>query len=250
MAGKIVIIFDFDRTLIEDDSDRWVFTRMDLTQLFRDLRPTLPWNSLMDRLLEEMHVLGKSIDDIADCLRGMPLHPSVVSVIKQAHALGCDLKVASDSNQFYIRTILEHYGIYSCFSEIITNPAVVDKGRLRIFPYHGSAAPHGCDLCPSNLCKGRVIEQIQVSLSESESKRLIYVGDGGNDFCPTLKLAAGDFVLPRKDFPLLSRISKNSNLVKAKVCEWNSSEDLAKILGKLIECMSNEDKISSSTTQL
>lgn len=43
---------------------------------------------VQDRLLEEMHVLGKSIDDIADCLRGMPLHPSVVSVIKQAHALG------------------------------------------------------------------------------------------------------------------------------------------------------------------
>lgn len=65
----------------------------------------------------------------------------------------CDLKVASDSNQFYIKTILEHYEIYGCFSEIITNPAVVDKGRLRIFPYHGSSAPHGCDLCPSNLCK-------------------------------------------------------------------------------------------------
>ncbi|KAH6818290.1 Pyridoxal phosphate phosphatase-related protein [Perilla frutescens var. frutescens] len=250
MAGKIVIIFDFDRSLIEDDSDRWVLTKLGLTQLFRDLRPTLPWNSLMDRLLEELHSRGKSVDDIAECLKGMPLHPNVVSVVKFAHALGCDLKVASDSNQFYIRTILEHYDIYGCFSEIISNPAVVDNGRLRIFPYHGEAAPHGCNLCPSNLCKGRVIEQIQVSLSESESKRLIYIGDGMNDFCPTLKLASGDYVLPRKDFPLLGRILKNTQLVKAKVCEWNDSEDLARILGKIIECLSNEDKISPSTTQL
>lgn len=71
-----------------------------------------------------------------------------------------------------------------------------------------------------------------------------------NDFCPTLKLAAGDFVFPRKDFPLLGRILKNTHLVKAKVCEWNDSEDLATILRKLIECVSNEDKISPSTTQL
>lgn len=134
--------------------------------------------------MEELHIRGKSVDDIAKCLKEMPLHPNVISVIKYAHALGyfiaillslfhfsfhelqmirwdicvcgafrCDLKVASDSNQFYIRTILEHNGIYSCFSEIITNPAVVDEGRLRIFPYHGAAAPHGCNLCPSNLCK-------------------------------------------------------------------------------------------------
>lgn len=244
-----MIVFDFDRTLIEDDSDRWVLTKMGLTQLFRDLRPTLPWNSLMDRLLEELHIRGKSVDDIAECLKEMPLHPNVVAVIKYAHALGCDLKVASDSNQFYIRTILEHNGIYSCFSEIITNPAVVDEGRLRIFPYHGAAAPHGCNLCPSNLCKGRLIEQIQVSLSESESKRLIYLGDGNNDFCPALKLAASDYVMPKKDFPLSERIMKNPQVVKAEVCLWNDSKDLARILGRLIDGLSNEDKISPLTTQ-
>lgn len=46
-GGKVVIIFDFDRTLIEDDSDRWVLTNMGLTQLFNHLRPTLAWTSLM-----------------------------------------------------------------------------------------------------------------------------------------------------------------------------------------------------------
>lgn len=67
----------------------------------------------------------------------------------------CDLKVLSDANQFFIETILKNHGIYDCFSDIITNPTFVDEqGRLRIFPYHGSAMPpHGCDLCPPNLCK-------------------------------------------------------------------------------------------------
>lgn len=35
-----VIIFDFDRTLIDDDSDRWVVENMGLTHLLNQLRPT------------------------------------------------------------------------------------------------------------------------------------------------------------------------------------------------------------------
>lgn len=46
MAGTMVI-FDFDRTIIDDDSDRWVVTEMGLTILFRELLGTMPWNSLM-----------------------------------------------------------------------------------------------------------------------------------------------------------------------------------------------------------
>lgn len=44
---RIVIIFDFDRTLIDGDSDRWVVTEMGLTEIFHQLRFTLPWNRLM-----------------------------------------------------------------------------------------------------------------------------------------------------------------------------------------------------------
>lgn len=228
MAEKTVIVFDFDRTLIDDDSDRWVMTNMGLTNLFLQLRRTLPWNSLMDKMLEELHIQGKTVNDIAQCLKGIHLHPHVISVIKSAHSLGCDLKVASDSNMFYIKTILEHHGIYHCFSEIVTNPILVDSGgRLRIFPCHDVASSHACNLCPPNLCKGRVIERIQ---SETGSKRLIYIGDGMNDFCPTLKLVAADCVMPRKNFPLWGHLSNNLELVKAKVCEWSDGEELAKIL--------------------
>lgn len=46
--AKIVILFDFDRTLIDGDSDNWVVTEMGLTEIFHQLRFTLPWNRLMD----------------------------------------------------------------------------------------------------------------------------------------------------------------------------------------------------------
>lgn len=56
---------------------------------------------------------------------------------------------------FFIEKILDHHGLLGCFSQISTNPSFVDdEGRLRIFPYHDlNTPPHGCHLCPPNLCK-------------------------------------------------------------------------------------------------
>ncbi|KAF3679775.1 Inorganic pyrophosphatase 3 [Capsicum annuum] len=170
----------------------------------------------VDRMMEELHSQGKTVEQIAECLKHVPLHPRTISAIESAHDLGCDLKIVSDANQFYIETILKHHRLDRCFSEIITNPTMVDgDGRLRIFPYHDMASFCGCNLCPPNLCKGLVIEKIRASRSEKEKSRFIYLGDGRGDYCPTLKLDRRDYVMPRKGFPLWDRLLSNPNLLKA-----------------------------------
>ena len=50
MANKnnnIVVVFDFDKTIIDVDSDNWVVDELGFTELFDQLLPTMPWNSLM-----------------------------------------------------------------------------------------------------------------------------------------------------------------------------------------------------------
>ncbi|KAH0743338.1 hypothetical protein KY290_031331 [Solanum tuberosum] len=196
---------------MDDDSDRWVVENMGLTHLFNQLRPTLPWNALMDRMMEELHSQGKTVEQIAECLKQVPLHPRTISAMQSAHDLGC-------------------------FSEVITNPTSVDgEGRFRIFPYHDMTSFHGCNLCPPNLCKGLVIEQIQASMSEKGKSRFIYLGDGRGDYCPTLKLDKGDHVMPRKGFPLWDRLLSDPNLLKADCHEWSNGEELESILLQLIE---------------
>ncbi|KAK7319907.1 hypothetical protein RJT34_04635 [Clitoria ternatea] len=236
MCGSVVVVWDFDRTIINDDSDRWVITQMGLTPLFNQLRHTMPWTSLMDRMMEELHSQGITANDIAHCLKTLPFHPSLISAIKSAHALGCDLRIISDANSFYIDTILEHHGLSGCFSQVNTNPAFVDKqGRLRITPFHHpTLSPHACPLCPPNMCKGLVIDQIRDSLPENQRRRFIYIGDGTGDYCPTLKLKEGDFVMPRKDYPLWNRICSDPKLVNAKVHGWSNGEELETTLSNLI----------------
>lgn len=91
MSGSVVVVvvFDFDRTIIDDDSDRWLVSEMGLTHLFTKLRSTFPaWTSLMDRMMKELHSQGITTNHIADCLKRASLHPPIIAAIKSAHALG------------------------------------------------------------------------------------------------------------------------------------------------------------------
>ncbi|XP_031257827.1 inorganic pyrophosphatase 2-like [Pistacia vera] len=251
MAG-IVVVFDFDKTIIDVDSDNWVVDGLGATELFNQLLPTMPWNSLMDRMMDELHAQGKTIEDVVEVLKRIPIHPRIVPTIKAARDLGCDLRIVSDANLFFIETILEHLGIRDCFSEINTNPGFVDEeGKLRISPYHDfTISAHGCNLCPPNMCKGLIIERIQASLAKDGSnKKIIYLGDGSGDYCPTLKLEERDHVMPRKNFPVWDLICRNPMLVKAEIHGWTDGEDLEKILLQLINSISAEES-NNNTAQM
>ena len=39
-------------------------------------------------MLMELHSQGKTIEDIAECLKKVPLNPRIISSIKSAHASG------------------------------------------------------------------------------------------------------------------------------------------------------------------
>ncbi|KAJ4909401.1 Inorganic pyrophosphatase 1 [Raphanus sativus] len=237
--NNIVVVFDFDKTIIDVDSDNWVVDGLGFTDLFNQLLPTMPWNTLMDRMMKELHDQGKTIEEIKEVLKTIPIHPRVVPAIKSAHALGCELRIVSDANMFFIETIVEHLGISEYFSEINSNPGFVDEhDTLRISPYHDfTNSSHGCShrTCPPNMCKGLIIERIQESLAKEGKKKMIYLGDGAGDYCPTLKLKSEDYAMPRKNFPVWDLISQNPMLVKSAIREWTDGESLERILIGTIE---------------
>lgn len=90
-----------------------------------------------------------------------------------------------------------------------------------------------------------MIDQIRASASESGRRRLIYLGDGSGDFCPSLKLRKEDFVMPRKDFPLSKRICSNKKLIKAHIHEWSNGEELERVLLHTINTISTKQSLSS-----
>lgn len=77
------------------------------------------------------------------------------------------------------------------------------------------------------------MERIRASVSAGGiKKKLIYVGDGTPDFCAGLKLEEGDYLIPRKNFPIWEVICTKPMLIKAKIHEWSNWEELAAVLFK------------------
>lgn len=251
--GAPLVVFDFDKTIVDCDTDNWVVDALGATRRFDELLRHLPWNHAIDAMLGELHAAGTTAEDIRASLRAAPLSPHVAAAIKAAHALGCELRVLSDANAFFIATILDHHGLAACFSATDTNPAHVDAaGRLRVRPYHDDEQghAHGCALptCPPNMCKGKVMERIllqEQQLQEEEeqqhespraegrrrrrrSRAVVYLGDGRGDYCPSLKLRRGDYVMPRAGHPVCDLIAASPPA--AEVRGWADFQDLARVL--------------------
>ena len=94
----------------------------------------------------------------------------------------CDLRIVSDSNYFFIETVLKHNGLMDCFSEINTNPTYVDaEGRLRILQCHdvNKFPSHGCTRCPPNMCKASSLAPPLVAFSTPAKRNY--------NFCMCLK---------------------------------------------------------------
>ncbi|GMN43363.1 hypothetical protein TIFTF001_012569 [Ficus carica] len=65
----IVVVFDFDKTIIECNSDDLVVDKLGATDLFNQLLPTMPWNSLMT-ILEHL--------GMRECFSEINTNPSFV----------------------------------------------------------------------------------------------------------------------------------------------------------------------------
>ena len=96
-----------------------------------------------------------------------------------------------------------------------------------------------------------IIERVIASIA-MEGKKIIYLGDGAGDFCPSLKLREGDHVMPRKNYPVWDLICKNRDNIKAEIHEWSDGEELELILLRLITTISidEEDRNSNNSAQL
>lgn len=141
-----------------------------------------------------------------------------------------DCIVLSDSNTVFINWILHASGLQAAVDQVFSNPAKFNAdGYMEVQPYHS----HDCNLCPVNLCKKKVLE---LYLSEKSSagveyEQVLYVGDGGNDLCPTSCLRGQDVVMPRKGYTLENLIAKlraqeENPSLKARVVTWRCGTDI------------------------
>ncbi|KAI8588843.1 putative phosphatase-domain-containing protein [Geranomyces variabilis] len=201
----LLFAFDFDWTLVDEDSDRFIFGELSPPALEKvaECHRTTQWTDLMDELHGDLYNARVPSLTLMDTWRRMPFNPSTAAALRLAATETAangphHLVILSDANTVAIDAILKHHGLRDLFRAVITNPARFDnEGRLRVerlIPADG--LQHDCaNGCAVNICKGKFLTEYIATHGPFTS--VIYAGDGKNDLCPAMTLRARDYILPR-----------------------------------------------------
>ncbi|GLE04461.1 hypothetical protein PINS_up013403 [Pythium insidiosum] len=232
-----LVVFDYDWSLINENSDTWIFRQLcpELLEEVARRRAAGSWTQLMHDMLGELVARRPELtqDDIRAAVADIPVQPRMLDAVRLAvEENGAVLKIISDANTVYIDSFLEHHRLQALVSEIFTNHAAFEgtTARLSVGPYHPrDDAPHGCPNCPPNMCKGRILDKIREA---TPFDRVIYIGDGGGDFCPSTRLTSRDIVLARADdedgkpYGLLKKLTLHADQIQARVVPWRTGQDI------------------------
>lgn len=240
MVTKNLAIFDFDYTVVSKNTDTEVLELLttDIPEEIEEIRETNCWTIFMG---EAFKLLYKDKIDKTSIHKTIIEIPETKGMCKLFRALhndfNYDIIIISDSNSIFIQDWLEAHALTGCVKEVFTNPAHYDdNGLLLIEPYQYQFE---CKLCSRNLCKGAVMKKYIESAEKlgTEYVRVIYAGDGSNDFCPMIKLRAADVAFPRLGFKIMNRIEKHKDdpelTVKAVLKPWTDGCDILKTVREL-----------------
>jgi len=234
----------YSRSMADQDSDRWIFEVLapDIRRNMEDAdaEGKQEWTDVVAQSLREWHERGGTREDIEEALRTMPFHPAMIRGVKRLKAATkpqTTFLCLSSANTVYISTILESKGLQNLFTEIVTNPAQWNSsGLLEVRRHVDPNGPqHNCPIgCNVNICKG---EELQAFIKRHgvDYERIIYIGDGSNDFCPAVKLRKQDMVFCRKGRALERRI-KQEGEKRGVVCQvqyWEGAWEVEELFGKL-----------------
>lgn len=245
-----LIVFDFDWSLADQDTDRWVHESLapHLRRRMKSLMPHMQFTDLCAMMLRELWAEGKTPDDIKEAMRGLPFHPGMVrgvTSLKADSEVDTTFFLLSNSNIVYIDTVLSAKKLQppegpKVFEEIVTNPAqFLPSGLLELkrrIPPAGEpgSRDHGCKVgCSPNMCKGEELDAFIARHGGRDAfDRVVYVGDGGNDYCPVLRLGPQDAAFVRTGRGLEQRIRTEGN-VQAGIRWWAGAWEMEGLLGEL-----------------
>jgi pyridoxal phosphate phosphatase PHOSPHO2 len=235
---KQLVVFDFDWSMADQDTDRWIFEVLapDLRRKMKTLKDEIQWTDLVAQSLREAHSRSITKEQIIHALQIMPYHPAMVRAVTELKGRGeTTFLCLSNANSVFISTILESKGLQDLFEEIITNPAEwVPSGllklRRRVDP---EGVQHTCKVgCSPNMCK-----ELEAFLARKgvEFGHVAYVGDGTNDFCPILRLRRQDTAFCRTGRGLQKRIQKEGEAegLKCNVQYWGGAWEIEEKFSQL-----------------
>jgi len=159
---KTLIIFDFDNTVIDKNTDGEIIRAQSLLgqciSAKNYFKNDVGWAESMSYTLKELHLNNINKQEIDKIILDIPLTPGFDEVFDtlRKHKERFDCIMLSHSNTYFIDLLVKKYNLGNCFDSIHTYECEWqgkdESGPLYVKPYDTLSVD--CDICPPDFCKG------------------------------------------------------------------------------------------------
>ena len=237
---KSLLIFDFDKTIIDDDSYGHVIlktlTKEELQNIFD--RRYENWVDGYNYSLKQIKYHGKTKEDFDKMLDELSLTKGMADLFSyiKAQKNNYDSIILSCGYDYVIKYILKKFNISNVFLDIICNPSrEANPDETDQFIYVMKKKPHDCDKCNPCSCKNNEFKEFSSTHDMNNYDKIIFICDGYNDICLAKNLGKNDIAMARKDFALHKQLKENNSInnLNCKFEVWENGNDIINILKSL-----------------
>lgn len=227
-SEKILLVFDLDHTILNENSDREIkclFKNYDESIYDAD-ETHIFWGDIMQKVYLKMKEEGIRIEQIKNVIQNLELNkgfPELFEFIR-GNRRKFEAIIISGANTLFLKWLFEKHKWDDIFCDSFSNWAEPSEEKLiSIRNYHS----HDCEICDGSMCKQIILKEF-LNKSSTEFSNIVYMGDGGNDFCPSRIMKENDILFPRKDFVLFNKLYKKNKIseLKCKVFPWTDGNQI------------------------
>jgi 2,3-diketo-5-methylthio-1-phosphopentane phosphatase len=236
-SSKILLVFDFDNTILSVDSDFEILSLLSQESI-ADLHAKYIKSNNLANLMQEVFIKmkeeNKNVSQIKALIENIPFNPGYIELFDfiKNNKDNFETVIISGTNSLFLKWALEKKGITDLFPVCFTNWSEIDEEYvIKIKQHHH----HSCKDCDESLCKKTVLNEFIINHKEVNNfSKIIYVGDGENDYCPATFLKEGDLLFSRLDFPLELKLFKNGFIqnIRSEVHVWKDGYEILQEIKK------------------
>ena len=238
MPKRHLVIFDFDQTIIDLDSEFSMVEKY-APDLYKEKNGDLyvkdHWIEFNNYIYTRIIQNGFTYEDVKKHFQSLNLSPKMEELLNylRENKSKFETIIVTGNNEQVVDLVLSSHGIKDCFDYILCNKSILDeKNIFKIWAVNEKY--ENCEDDKPFLCKSLFFEDF-IKDKKNCFDRIFYIGDGKNDFCLSKKLGKNDIVFPRFNYSLYKILfDKNGkNEVKAKIIPWKNGKDILDVLQKL-----------------
>ena len=236
---KYLIVFDFDQTITDKDTEFSAieyFTPDFYKENEHELYTQKDWLSFNNLLYSKMKEKGFNWEIIKKYYEDLNLSPKMEELFKfiLEHQNNIDSVICTGNNKIVVETVLKKNKLDNIIRYKICNNSEFDNDNILKITYLNEKYEH-CNDCQPFLCKSLAMDNFFEKHKRESYNKVIFIGDGSNDFCFSKHLNENDILFPRKNFSLYNILYNDNkkNKIKAEIHPWENGIQIVDVLKKL-----------------